>query len=86
MLAVMMGRVGKIGEGGDRSVRYYLEELCLQVKAGQIQRVYVAEIVELYMKNNGTEADKQGIFGKFLEGANLKYNLKFKDQNIKISK
>lgn len=36
MLAVMMGRVGKIGEGGDRSVRYYLEELCLQVKAGQI--------------------------------------------------
>lgn len=38
------------------------------------------------MKNNGTEADKQGIFGKFLEGANLKYNLKFKDQNIKISK
>jgi len=54
-----------------QQVTYYLEEICLQTKIGQIERSFVTDIVKRYcglvdegVKIKGSSKSKKGINGK----------------------
>ena len=61
---------------------YYFEELCLQVRVGQIERTYIYEVLKTYVENNGVKSE---VIKKFLTTNNLKYNLKFETKEIKVT-
>ena len=61
---------------------YYLEELCLQVKANQIERAYISEILRTFIENNATKSE---LMKRFITANNLQYNLKVEQKQIKIS-
>lgn len=48
-LAQMVLKYSKVQNA---QIEYYLEELALQVRPGQIERAYLAEIVNFYVKQH----------------------------------
>ena len=56
---------------------YYLEELCFQVQAGQIERAYLYEVLKTYIENNGMKSE---FFKKFITKSNKNYNLKIQEK------
>ena len=66
----------------DSLIVYYLEELCVQMKVVQIERAFIYDLVEMFMKKNTVNSP---IMEKFLKTTKLNYNIKLKGKEIKLS-
>ena len=71
----MIKQLLKLHPTTDSLVVYYLEQLCGQVKISQIERAFVYDLVEMFMKKNDVHSP---IMEKFLKTRKLNYNIKLK--------
>lgn len=77
----LLGRIIKNYKPHDHQITYFLEEICLQTKTFQIERVFIAEIAKEYTAIEGGS----DIIKKYSQLGHINYNIKGANKAVKIS-
>ncbi len=71
-----------------QQITFYLEELCIQVKAAQIERAFLTQISSTYVKIQNEDQSKPKIspvLEKFKDASKFTYNLNFSNKKYKVT-